>query len=69
MDHFSPIAIDLAHRRMLAELNSARPDAPVVPHPHTGPVRRTARSRLALAGVLRRAAAVVEPRPQCHPSH
>ncbi|MGL4178332.1 MAG: hypothetical protein ACRCSN_19930 [Dermatophilaceae bacterium] len=70
MDHFSPIAISLAHRRMLAEMNSARPDAQVVPHrPATVRPRRTARPRLALAGVLRRAAAVVEPRPQCHPSH
>ncbi|MGL5862622.1 MAG: hypothetical protein ACRCY9_15320 [Phycicoccus sp.] len=69
MDHFSPIAIGLAHRRMLAEVGSARPDAPVVPDRPAVRPPRAARPRRALAGVLRQAAAAVEPLPQCRPSH
>jgi hypothetical protein len=68
MDHFTPLATSLAHRRMLTEVNSARPDAPVVPEPPARPAR-AARPRWALAGMLRRAATTIEPRPRCIPSH
>jgi len=41
------------------EVNSARPDAPVVPHRER--IAPTRRSRYAIAGVLERAAAAVAP--------
>ena len=48
------------------ELRSARPDAPVVPH--IEPTPRTVRTRLAVAGLLERAAAAVSP-TECVPAH
>ena len=48
------------------EMRSAQPDAPVVPHVETAP--RTIRTRLAVAGLLERAAAAVSP-TECVPAH
>ena len=47
------------------ELNSARPDAPVVPHRER--VAPTRRSRSAIAGLLERAADAVAP-SECSPA-
>ncbi|WP_249423859.1 hypothetical protein [Nocardioides coralli] len=59
--NFEPVALDLATRLTLAEVTSARPDAPVItPASRTRPLDR---SRTALAGALQRVAAWVEPTP------
>jgi hypothetical protein len=62
------IAMLIAQDVVSRDVNSARPDAPVVPY--VAPARRrgrTVRSRAALAGVLQRAADAVAP-AECSPA-
>jgi hypothetical protein len=60
--NFDPTAHGLAHRLTSAQVLSARPDAPVVPHrERTRPLVRT---RGVLAGGLHRVAGWVEPAPR-----
>ena len=54
-----PLTFILSEGTTSLEVNSARPNAPVVPDQSRGP--RVSRSRLALAGALERAAAHVAP--------
>ena len=54
-----PLAFILSEGATSLEVNSARPNAPVVPEQPRIP--HTRRSRLALAGALERAAALVAP--------
>jgi hypothetical protein len=58
-----PLAMILAEGSTSLEVNSARPDAPVVP----APVARTRRTRVALADLLERVAATVAP-SECSPA-
>jgi hypothetical protein len=60
-----PLAYILSDGATSLEVNSARPDAPVVPERVR--VARTRRSRIALAGLLERAAATVAP-AECSPA-
>jgi hypothetical protein len=62
------VAMLIAQDVVSRDVNSARPDAPVVPH--VAPARRrsrTFRTRAALAGVLHRAADVAAP-AECSPA-
>jgi D-alanyl-D-alanine dipeptidase len=52
-----PLAMILSEAATTREVNSARPDAPVVPEP----APRTRRTRVALATLLERAAFTVAP--------
>ena len=56
---YAPIAADLAVRLTRAQVNSARPDAPVVPDPQPRPRHEV---RAHVASGLRRIADVLEPR-------
>jgi hypothetical protein len=56
--NYAPIAADLALRLTRAQVNSARPGAPVIPDPEPRPGRRV---RAHLASGLRRMAQVLEP--------
>jgi hypothetical protein len=58
-----PLAMILAEGSTSLEVNSARPDAPVVP----APLARTRRTRVALADLLERVAATVAP-SECSPA-
>jgi hypothetical protein len=60
-----PLAFILSDGVTTAEVNSARPDAPVLAEKVS--TRRTRRTRMALAGLLERAAATVAP-PECSPA-
>jgi hypothetical protein len=61
-----PTALVLSDQAMTRHLGSALPGAPVIASPpaRPAPARRT---RLALAGVLQRAAVAVAP-PECSPA-
>ncbi len=52
-----PLAMILSQGTTAFEVNSARPDAPVVP----APLARTRRTRVALADLLERVAATIAP--------
>jgi hypothetical protein len=63
-----PIAMIIAQDAMSRAVDSARPDAPVVPYVASArPRTRTLRTRAALAGLLQRAADVVAP-GECSPA-
>ncbi len=68
---YEPIAANLAVELTRRAVNSARPDAPVVPDPEPRPAR-LATARLRTAGSLRAVARWVEPRRRpaeaCQPS-
>jgi hypothetical protein len=62
------IAMLISQDAVSHDVNSARPDAPVVPYVEPARRRiRTFRTRAALAGVLQRAAEVVAP-AECSPA-
>jgi hypothetical protein len=62
------IAMLISQDAVSRDVNSARPDAPVVPYVAPAHRRaRTFRTRAALAGVLQRAAEVVAP-AECSPA-
>ncbi len=60
MDHFVTAAL-LSRSDVMREATSALPHAPVVPATPAGRAHRRARSRIALAGALERAARAVAP--------
>ena len=60
-----PLAYILSEGATSREVNSARPHAAVVPHQPR--VARTRRTRIALAGLLERAASTVSP-AECAPA-
>ncbi len=60
-----PLAYILSEGATSREVNSARPHAPVVPHRRRAP--RTHRTRIAVAGLLERAAGAVAP-AECAPA-